>query len=168
MRNVHLKESFNPIFEGLFIKLPVSNREIQESTQYRWNSSLIHFLMAKLFLLAVKYSIERHPGSSVYLQGYWMCSVPHTNWKIHEIIKKWIIFLRYQRCLLKGILLLLTSSPKCLSCDSCLMQRQILSAFLGASSLDRLQVGRRQRSFEVYVTGQVTASSAKFLGSRTH
>lgn len=46
--------------------------------------------------------------------------------------------------------------------------KAILSAFSGASSLDRLQVGGRQRRFEVYVSDQGTASSAKLLGTRTH
>lgn len=38
--------------------------------------------------------------------------------------KKLIIFLRYQCCSSGGIASFLTSSPKCLSWDTCLMQRQ--------------------------------------------
>lgn len=57
--------------------------------------------------------------------------MPHTNCKIHEIIKKEknkkrIVFLRYQHCLSKEI----TTSNECLFCDSCLVQSYKLPSVL--------------------------------------
>lgn len=53
-------KSFNSIFKGLFIKLPVS---LLESQAFRIFSTVI----AKLPLLAITYFIETDPGPSVYL-----------------------------------------------------------------------------------------------------